>query len=125
MQQTKQQGFPHEVVGFSGGNKYLFPGVSTGEMINQTHWLGALLGSYNLIGTACTPVRALIDRAAEKVTAPIACFALVLRQQEIAGMYFGPAVDAWKAAAAQSAQEHIQWVGATVSPRPLGPAPDV
>ena len=102
--------FPHEVVGFSGGNKYLFPGVSTGEMINQTHWLGALLGSYNLIGTACTPVRALIDRAAEKVTAPIACFALVLRQQEIAGMYFGTARDAWKAAAAQSAQEHIQWV---------------
>jgi nickel-dependent lactate racemase len=98
------------VVGFSGGNKYLFPGVSTGEMINQTHWLGALLGSYNLIGTACTPVRALIDRAAEKVTAPIACFALVLRQQEIAGMYFGTARDAWKAAAAQSAQEHIQWV---------------
>ena len=102
--------FPHEVVGFSGGNKYLFPGVSTGEMINQTHWLGALLGSYNLIGTACTPVRALIDRAAEKVTAPIACFALVLRQQGIAGMYFGTARDAWKAAAAQSAQEHIQWV---------------
>jgi len=54
--------FPHEVVGFSGGNKYLFPGVSTGEMINQTHWLGALLGSYNLIGTPCTPVRALIDQ---------------------------------------------------------------
>ena len=84
--------FPHEVVGFSGGNKYLFPGVSTGEMINQTHWLGALLGSYNLIGTPCTPVRALIDRAAEKLTAPIACFALVLRQQEIAGMYFGSAL---------------------------------
>ena len=102
--------FPHEVVGFSGGNKYLFPGVSTGEMINQTHWLGALLGSYNLIGTACTPVRALIDRAAEQVTVPVACFALVLRQQEIAAMFFGSAVDAWKAAAAQSAREHIQWV---------------
>jgi nickel-dependent lactate racemase len=60
--------FPHEVVGFSGGNKYLFPGVSSGEMINQTHWLGALLGSYNLIGTTCTPVRELIDRAAAKIT---------------------------------------------------------
>ena len=23
--------FPHEVVGFSGGNKYLFPGVGTGS----------------------------------------------------------------------------------------------
>ncbi|MGH9504169.1 MAG: lactate racemase domain-containing protein [Terriglobales bacterium] len=101
--------FPHEVVGFSGGNKYLFPGVSTGEMINQTHWLGALLGSYNLIGTACTPVRALIDRAAGKVTVPVACFALVLRKQEIAGIYFGSAMDAWKEAAALSAQEHIQW----------------
>ncbi|MGZ4730991.1 MAG: lactate racemase domain-containing protein [Terriglobales bacterium] len=101
--------FPHEVVGFSGGNKYLFPGVSTGEMINQTHWLGALLGSYNLIGTTCTPVRALIDRAAEKVTVPIACFTLVLRKQEIAGIYFGSAPEAWKAAASQSAQEHIQW----------------
>lgn len=42
--------FPHEVIGFSGGNKYLFPGVSTGEMIDHTHWLGALLGSYNIIG---------------------------------------------------------------------------
>ncbi|HEY5768984.1 MAG TPA: lactate racemase domain-containing protein, partial [Terrimicrobium sp.] len=26
--------FPHEVVGFSGGNKYLFPGVSGPEVLN-------------------------------------------------------------------------------------------
>lgn len=101
--------FPHEVAGFSGGNKYLFPGVSTGEMINQTHWLGALLGSYNLIGTAITPVRALIDRAAEKITIPVACFALVLRKQDIAGVYFGSALEAWRAAAELSAQEHVRW----------------
>jgi nickel-dependent lactate racemase len=101
--------FPHEVVGFSGGNKYLFPGVSTGEMINQTHWLGALMGSYNLIGTAQTPVRALIDRAAEKVRVPVACFALVLRKQDIAGIYFGSALEAWKAAAQVSANEHVRW----------------
>jgi len=102
--------FPHEVVGFSGGNKYLFPGVSTGEMINQTHWLGALLGSYDLIGTRCTPVRELIDRAAERVTVPVACFALVLARQDIVGLYFGPAREAWKAAAELSSQKHIQWV---------------
>lgn len=101
--------FPHEVVGFSGGNKYLFPGVSTGEMINQTHWLGALIGSYNLIGTAQTTVRALIDRAAERVTVPVSCFALVLRKQDIAGIYFGSALEAWKAAARMSAQEHVRW----------------
>src|SRR3984893_8160672 len=102
--------FPHEVVGFSGGNKYLFPGVSTGEMINQTHWLGALIGSYNLIGTRCTPIRALIDQAAEKIKVPVACFALVLTERGVAGMHFGTAPEAWKAAVELSAQKHIQWV---------------
>jgi len=107
--------FPHEVVGFSGGNKYLFPGVSSGEMINQTHWLGALLGSYNLIGTPCTPVREIIDRAAAKITVPIACFALVVSGHDaegpgIAGLHFGPAREAWKAAMELSAQKHVQWV---------------
>ena len=33
--------FPHEVVGFSGGAKYLFPGICGADMINATHWLGA------------------------------------------------------------------------------------
>jgi nickel-dependent lactate racemase len=102
--------FPHEVVGFSGGNKYLFPGVSTGEMIHQTHWLGALLGSYNIIGTGTTPVRELIDLAAAKVSVPVSCFALVLKGAEIAGMYFGAAKEAWKLAAGHSSENHIQWV---------------
>ena len=34
--------FPHEVVGFSGGAKYFFPGISGPDVINATHWLGAL-----------------------------------------------------------------------------------
>ncbi len=37
--------FPHEVVGFSGGNKYFFPGVSGRELIDLSHWLGALITS--------------------------------------------------------------------------------
>ncbi|MGH9515622.1 MAG: lactate racemase domain-containing protein [Terriglobales bacterium] len=102
--------FPHEVVGFSGGNKYLFPGVSTGEMIHQTHWLGALLGSYNIIGTGATPVRELIDLAAAKVSVSVSCFALVLKDVEIAGIYFGAAKNAWSLAAAHSSETHIQWV---------------
>jgi nickel-dependent lactate racemase len=102
--------FPHEVVGFSGGNKYLFPGISTGEMIHQTHWLGALLGSFNIIGTGTTPVRELIDLAAAKVSIPVSCFALVLKGSDIAGIYFGSARDAWKLAAAHSSETHIQWV---------------
>src|SRR3954451_23552005 len=54
--------FPHEVVGFSGGNKYFFPGVSGQELIDLSHWVGALITSAEMIGTTgVTPVRALID----------------------------------------------------------------
>ena len=59
---------PHEVIGFSGGNKYLFPGLSGQEMIDVTHWLGALITSSAIIGTrGVTPVRALVDAAANLV----------------------------------------------------------
>lgn len=102
--------FPHEVVGFSGGNKYLFPGISGKEMIDQTHWLGALLGSYHIIGTESTPVRELIDRAAAKIKVPVACMALVVGHEGVSGFYFGGAREAWKSAAALSAQTHIEWV---------------
>jgi nickel-dependent lactate racemase len=102
--------FPHEVVGFSGGNKYLFPGISGREMIDFTHWLGALLGSYDIIGTGYTPVRAMIDKAASLISAPVACFALVLDGTDISGIYLGSAEDAWRSAAELSSQKHIVWV---------------
>ena len=56
--------FPHEVVGFSGGTKYLFPGIAASEIIHFTHWLGALITSSDVLGTIDTPVRAVINRAA-------------------------------------------------------------
>jgi len=34
--------FPHEVVGYSGGAKYLFPGISGGDFLHFFHWLGAV-----------------------------------------------------------------------------------
>jgi nickel-dependent lactate racemase len=101
--------FPHEVVGFSGGNKYLFPGISGKEMIDHTHWLGALLGSRNIIGTQGTPVRAMIDRAAGFVRAPLACLALVVTYHGVSGMFFGAPREAWEAAAALSSEIHIEW----------------
>src|SRR5450631_1435060 len=102
--------FPHEVVGFSGGNKYLFPGIGGPEIIGLTHWLGALLGSYELIGTLSTPVREIIDMAAELVKVPVACLSLVVTEEEVSGVFFGAAKQAWRAAADLSAQKHIVWV---------------
>ena len=102
--------FPHEVVGFSGGNKYLFPGISGREMIDFTHWLGALLYSADIIGAGYTPVRAMIDRAAGMITVPISCFALVLDGKDISGIFFGSAKEAWEEASALSSQKHIVWL---------------
>jgi len=106
--------FPHEVVGFSGGNKYFFPGIAGPEIIDFTHWLGALITNYEIIGAGYTPVRAVIDRAAAMVPVPAACFALVVTQAGLAGLYFGKATEAWTQAAALSAQRHIVWLDAPV-----------
>ena len=59
---------PHEVVGISGGNKYFFPGVAGQQIIDVSHWVGALITSAEIIGTtAVTPVRALIDDQGNQV----------------------------------------------------------
>ncbi len=102
--------FPHEVVGFSGGNKYFFPGIAAAEIINFTHWLGAVMTNYKIIGSGYTPVRAVIDRAASLVDRPTACFALVVTHDGMAGLYFGSPHEAWKAASGLSAQKHIRRV---------------
>jgi nickel-dependent lactate racemase len=96
--------FPHEVVGFSGGNKYFFPGVGGAEVINVTHWLGALLTSRAVIGVADTPVRRLIDRAAELIPTPRLCVALVMHRTTLHGVFVGPMAEAWRAAAGLSAE---------------------
>ena len=70
--------FPHEVVGYSGGAKYFFPGASDGDMINVTHWLGALAGVRGTIGERDTPVRAMIHAAYELVPTPTTLAALVV-----------------------------------------------
>ena len=99
--------FPHEVAGFSGGAKYLFPGIAGQEIINFTHWLGALVTSMRTIGIKDTPVRHIIHRAAEFVECPILCFALVLKEQDLHGLYIGHYVDAWNQAANLSAKINI------------------
>lgn len=102
--------FPHEVAGFSGGTKYLFPGIAAPEIIHFTHWLGALITSYEVIGTIDTPVRAVIDRAAALLDTPLSLLAVVVTHDGIAGMYCGDPHAAWRQAAALSSHRHIVWV---------------
>lgn len=102
--------FPHEVAGFSGGAKYLFPGIAGPDIIDFTHWLGALVTSMRTIGVKDTPVRRIIARAADFVPRPIICLALVLRGAELHGLYIGSLADAWSRAADLSAALNITYV---------------
>ena len=103
--------FPHEVVGFSGGNKYIFPGVSGPTVLNYFHWLGALVTNPMIIGNKWTPVRKVVDYAASLVTVPKRCFCMVVQPgtNELAGLFFGGPVDAWDAASDLSRQVHITY----------------
>lgn len=117
--------FPHEVVGFSGGNKYFFPGVSAQEMIDVSHWIGALISSASIIGTrGITPVRALIDEAAAMIPAERRALCLVVESgtDTLHAMAFGAPEQAWAAAADISAQAHITYLDAPV-PRVLAVMP--
>ena len=101
--------FPHEVVGMSGGNKYLFPGVGGAEILNFFHWLGAVVTNMGIIGNPNTPVRAVVDRAGAMVSVPKKCFALVAKGTGAVGVFVGTPEAAWARAAELSAQHHIVW----------------
>ncbi|NLE77779.1 MAG: DUF2088 domain-containing protein [Chloroflexi bacterium] len=102
--------FPHEVVGFSGGLKYLFPGIASQEIIDATHWLGALLTNMAINGVAHTPVREVLNRAARLVPAPVFCCSLVMRGRDLAGLFLGPPEEAFEQAAALSARLNVVYL---------------
>lgn len=102
--------FPHEVVGFSGGNKYFLPGIAGQEIIDFTHWLGALITSYAMIGTQDTPVRRVIDRAAAFIPTPRHALCSVITHEGLNGLFIGTPEEAFSAAALLSEKVHIRWV---------------
>jgi nickel-dependent lactate racemase len=55
---------PHEALGFSGGTKLLFPGVSGPEVIGLLHWAAVLIGIPRLIGELDNPAREVVDAGA-------------------------------------------------------------
>lgn len=100
--------FPHEVVGYSGGAKYLFPGISGGEFLHAFHWLGAVVTCAGTIGIKHTPVREVINRAMELIDIEVSCLSMVVKSQtELYGLYAGDYREAWSLAADLSEQVHV------------------
>ncbi len=101
--------FPHEVAGYSGGNKYLFPGIAGPDIIHFFHWLGALVTNHATIGEKHTLVRAVIDRAASLLNLDRRALCMVVEPAGgLMGLFGGSPEQAWSDAADLSAQVHVQ-----------------
>lgn len=114
--------FPHEVVGFSGGHKYIFPGIAGSEIINFFHWLGAVITNIKINGHRWTPTRKVIERAATFIKVPRKLFAIVAVENELKGIFIGDVVEAWEKASQLCEQVHIIYKNKTFN-TVLGIAP--
>ncbi|MCK4628295.1 MAG: DUF2088 domain-containing protein [Sedimentisphaerales bacterium] len=99
--------FPHEVVGFSGGHKYIFPGIAGEQIINFFHWLGAVVTNPLINGNEWTPTRKVVERAASFITLPRKLFAIVAVEDRLKGVYIGDVEETWERAARLSEKVHI------------------
>jgi nickel-dependent lactate racemase len=102
--------FPHEVVGFSGGNKYFFPGVAGPEILHLFHWLGALITNPVINGAKTTAVRAVINASADMVNVEKRAFCLNVNEGDCNGIFYGSPEEAWSAAADMAAKTHIRYL---------------
>ena len=99
--------FPHEVVGISGGHKYIFPGIAGDEIIHFFHWLGGVITNPLVNGNKWTPTRKVVEKAASFVNIPHQLFAIVALENELKGIFIGDTLEAWEKAADLSQQVHI------------------
>ena len=107
---------PHEVAGFAGGAKYIFPGVAGPELTHKTHWLAALAGIENIIGQVETPTRHLIEAAAVRLQAEIITFTSVCTRTTDEGLrthalFAGDFQSSVRAAAEVSKKVHVRYTG--------------
>jgi lactate racemase len=107
---------PHEVAGFAGGAKYLFPGVAGPDLTHATHWLGALAHIENVIGRVETPTRHMIEAAADFVSGQIITLNSVITREpdnrlRTHALFAGDYRQAFRRAAEVSRLLHIKYTG--------------
>ena len=101
--------FPHEVVGFSGGHKYIFPGIAGDDIIHFFHWLGGVITNPVINGNKWTPTREVVEKAASFINIPHKLFAVVALEDKLKGIFIGDVVETWEKAADLSEQVHIRY----------------
>jgi nickel-dependent lactate racemase len=80
---------PHRIMGFSGGSKIAFPGVSGREMQQRCQWEAAQRKSETVMGVAENPMRLRIEEAAKLVGLRYIVNLVSDREKRIAGCFTG------------------------------------
>ena len=100
---------PHEVTGMANYNKNVFVGCGGSEAINKSHFIGAVHGIENILGTVDNPVRAVLNRASEIASGrlPLLYMLTVVSPDDngnlkICGLFIGDDIECFRQAAALS-----------------------
>ncbi len=98
---------PHEVIGMANGVKNILVGTGGVEGIDRSHYLGAVYGMERIMGRADTPVRRVLNRAAELFLGglPLVYVLTVVGRNEagtpvLRGLFLGDDSECFKQAAA-------------------------
>ena len=109
--------FPHEVVGFSGGNKYFFPGIAGQQIIDLTHWVGALITSAQIIGALGDHPGPGADQRGgcdDPQPTGVRCASSPSRAATTCTPLLRRSGGAWAASALISAETHVKYLDAPV-----------
>lgn len=106
---------PHEVVGMANYTKNIMVGVGGRDIINKSHFLGAVSGLENLMGRADSPVRRLFNYGVDTFLAdlPIVYLQTVLSRDDatgkmaLRGFFAGTGPDAYLAACKLAVQTNL------------------
>ena len=105
---------PHEVVGMANYTKNLMVGVGGSDIINKSHFLGAVSNMELIMGRADSPVRRLFNYGTEKYLGelPIVFMQTVMAKDEtgkmaMRGFYAGTGDEVFRAAAKLSVEANF------------------
>jgi nickel-dependent lactate racemase len=104
---------PHEVIGMANYTKNICVGVGGSDMINKSHFLGAVYGMEKLMGRIDTPVRKALNYAFDTFLGhlPMYFIMTVMSKQDdelvMRGLYCGDDDDAYRQAAKLSQQVNL------------------
>ncbi len=108
---------PHEVIGMAGYTKNLLIGAGGREAINKSHYLGAVYGMERMMGRADTPVRAVLNYAADHFARhlPIVYIHTVVGRQDdgslaLKGLFVGDDIETFLKAAELSLKVNFTMV---------------